>query len=102
MTTELVIAEAAHLLRRKLGPVAESALVADVVSGRFTIESLSLEDWRRTEQLVHRYEDLPLGVTDASLIAVAERHRLEGIATLDRRHFFVVRPKHRPGFAIRP
>lgn len=48
------------------------------------------------------YVDLPLGGTDASLIALAERLQQNTIATLDRRHFSVVRPAHVAGFQIVP
>lgn len=40
------------------------------------------------------YADLPLGAVGASVIAVAERLRLADVATLDRRHFTIVRPGH--------
>jgi hypothetical protein len=45
----------------------------------------------RIAALVGRYRDLPLGTVDASVIAAAERLRTTEIATLDRRHFTVVR-----------
>ncbi len=45
----------------------------------------------RVARLVDQYVDLPLGATDASVIALAERHGQDTIATLDRRHFSVVR-----------
>jgi uncharacterized protein len=32
------------------------------------------------------------GITDASIIVLAERHRTTRLLTLDRRHFDVVRP----------
>jgi uncharacterized protein len=48
----------------------------------------------RTAELVRTYADLPLGAVDASVIAVAERLNLTDVASLDRRHFTVVRPKH--------
>ncbi|MDR2703897.1 MAG: hypothetical protein LBB58_06100 [Cellulomonadaceae bacterium] len=37
--------------------------------------------------------DLPLGGVDASVVAIAERLRIETIATIDRTDFGVVRPK---------
>lgn len=40
--------------------------------------------------LAAQYEDLPLGATDASILALAERLDDPVIATLDRRHFLVV------------
>lgn len=45
-------------------------------------------------ELVRRYDDLPLGTTEASVIALAERLGIKQIATLDHRHFRVVRPSH--------
>lgn len=44
--------------------------------------------------LVRAYADLPLGAVDASVIAIAERLNLKDVATLDRKHFTVVRPSH--------
>ena len=56
----------------------------------------------RIAELVARYHDLPLGTVDASVVALAERLRIEVIATLDRHHFTVVRPKHIRAFALLP
>ncbi len=49
--------------------------------------------WRssRTADLVERYRDLPLGSVDASVIACAERLGVDQVATVDRRHFTVVK-----------
>ena len=43
-----------------------------------------------------------LGGTDASVIVLAERHKVERIATLDQRHFSVVRPSHATAFTLVP
>jgi uncharacterized protein len=56
----------------------------------------------RIAELTRRYLDLPLGATDASLIAIAERLGIDTIATLDRRHFTVVRPAHVEAFTLLP
>ena len=53
-------------------------------------------------ELVVIYGDLPLGTTDASVIAIAERLNLTDVATLDRRHFTVVRPTHISTFTLVP
>jgi predicted nucleic acid-binding protein len=52
--------------------------------------------------LVTTYADLPLGTTDATVIALAERLGVREIATLDRRHFTVVRPRHVPALTLLP
>lgn len=102
VTTALVIAEAGFLIDRQVGAHAEAALVADIVEGRIVVESLTAADWQRILELVRTYADMPLGVADASLVALAERHRVDCIATLDHRHFRVVRPAHVPAFTLVP
>jgi len=52
--------------------------------------------------LVRTYLDLPLGIVDAAVIAIAEGLQLTEVATLDQRHFAVVRPRHVPAFTVLP
>jgi uncharacterized protein len=52
--------------------------------------------------LVRQYADLKLGGTDAAVIATAERLGITRVATVDRRHFTVVRPNHVASFALLP
>lgn len=59
-------------------------------------------DANRIAELIDRYADLGLGGTDASLIVIAERLGVTRIATLDHRHFGVVRPNHAPAFELIP
>jgi predicted nucleic acid-binding protein len=89
-----VLAETGWLLDRQLGPAAEAALYRSVADGEIVVEPLSRADWTRIAELAERYSDQNLGGVDAGLIAVAERLGLTTIATLDRRHFGVVRPNH--------
>jgi predicted nucleic acid-binding protein len=49
-----------------------------------------------------QYADLPLGVVDAAVVATAERLGVTEVATLDRRHFTVVRPRHTPTLTLLP
>jgi predicted nucleic acid-binding protein len=48
------------------------------------------------------YADLRLGGTDASVIALAERQGAVRIATLNRHHFAVLRPRHVDAFELLP
>jgi predicted nucleic acid-binding protein len=63
---------------------------------------LELADYERMAELVETYADFPLGTTDAAVAAVAERLGVSEIATLDRRHFHAVRPRHTGGFQLLP
>jgi predicted nucleic acid-binding protein len=98
----LVLTEAAYLVRKALGAPAEAALLRAAARGEFRLEPPSPSDLERMAELVERYADLPLGSVDASVIATAERLGEANIATLDRRHFTVVRPAHVEAFTLLP
>lgn len=91
---QLVVTEAAYLVGTRLGSEAEVRLLGDLASGAFVTEPVAAADWLRIAELVARYADLPLGTVDASVVAAAERLAATEVATLDRRHFSVVRPAH--------
>jgi uncharacterized protein len=102
VTTAMVIAEAACLIDRQLGAEAEAALYTSIIQGQLEVADLSVTDWRRIQDLVSTYADLRLGGTDASVVALAERHGAVRIATLNRRDFAVVRPRHADAFELLP
>jgi uncharacterized protein len=97
-----LIAETAYLIGRQLGARAEAAFFRAVAAGEIQVEPIAPADPRRIADLIETYADLGLGGTDASLVAVAERLKLTTIATLDRRHFGVVRPSHADAFELVP
>ncbi|HKY16335.1 MAG TPA: PIN domain-containing protein [Microthrixaceae bacterium] len=100
VTTAMVVAEAAYLLDRQLGADAEIALYDMILEGSLRVEPLMADDWTRVRELVDQYRDLPLGGTDAGVVAIAERLKVSRLATVDRTHFTVVRPKHVEAFAL--
>jgi len=53
-------------------------------------------------RLTEQYRGIPLGGTDASLMALAERFKTQRIATLNHRHSGAVRPGHGSAFEILP
>jgi hypothetical protein len=90
----LVITEVTYLLGTRLGTGAEIRFLGDLASGNLVPEPVTAVDWLRIAELVARYDDLPLGTVDASVVATAERLEATEVATLDRRHFTVVQPRH--------
>jgi len=96
----LVVTEVAYLLASRLGWQAEVRFLGDLAGGDFALEPLHASDAVRIAELVARYRDLPLGTVDASIVAAAERLDIGKIATVDRRHFSVVRPVHAPAFEL--
>jgi predicted nucleic acid-binding protein len=68
----------------------------------YAISGWPIDDYERMADLVERYADWPLGVTDASVIAIAERLGVTKVATLDRRHFGPIQPRHSEAFTVLP
>jgi len=96
-----VIVELDWLGERRRVP-ARSVVLAGVLDGSLAVEDLTTDDYERVVQLCDKYDDLPLGFVDAAVIALAERFRERIIATLDHRHFAVVRPRHVKAFELVP
>jgi predicted nucleic acid-binding protein len=90
-TTPLVIAELDHLVARQGGPTAARALREDLDNGAYLIEwwPTAIHD---TIADAKRHEAMDLGLTDASLLALATHLQTTSIATLDERHFRALKP----------
>jgi uncharacterized protein len=90
-----ILPEVDYLTAAKLGDRAERAWLDDVAGGGFGLEWGSAGDLAQAQALVERYEGLRMGLVDAVVMVTAERLSAD-IATLDLRHFAVVRLKHKP------
>jgi predicted nucleic acid-binding protein len=97
-----VIAEASWLILDRLGTAAQAAYLRLITSGQLTPVDLTEADWQRCAELAEQYASLRLDLIDASLVAVAERLKLTTLATLNRRDFTVVRPRHAEAFELLP
>jgi predicted nucleic acid-binding protein len=102
LVPELVVTEVVYLIGTRLGADADVRFLGDFAAGNLTPEPVAAGDWLRMAELVGTYRDLPLGTVDASVVAVAERRNLHEVATLDRRHFNVVRPRHAEALTLLP
>ncbi|MFF4542225.1 type II toxin-antitoxin system VapC family toxin [Streptomyces aureus] len=98
-----VVAEACYLIQRYGGNEAEAVFLEDLAAGAYgVVAPLLPDDLRRMAVLVRDYKDLPLGGTDASVVALAERVKTLQVATIDRRHFSVVRTLEGRAFTLFP
>lgn len=102
LVTPYVVTEACYLVAKYVGADAEINLVEAVATADLTQVQVDSADLARMAELMRQYRAFPLGVADASVIAVAERRKLTEIATLDRRHFAAVVPLHAPAFDLLP
>lgn len=103
---DTVLIEACWVIGDRIGPQAHAlfleAVAAELERDRYMLVDLVPADLARMAELVSRYDSLRLDPTDASVMAIAERLNVQQVATLDRRDFGVVRPRHVAYFAIVP
>jgi uncharacterized protein len=97
-----VLAEVCYWLNMHGGPAAEAAFLDTVADGTFVLVNLVKADIERMADLVRTFASFPLGGTDASVAAIAERLGVTEIATFDRRHFPALRPKVGGHFTLLP
>ena len=97
-----VLPEICYLLQARHGAGMEARFVAAVAAGEFAVEPLEPEDLARVAEIVVGYGNVPVGFTDASIAAMAERLGTIAILTTDRRHFGLLRPAHAPAFRLLP
>ena len=96
------LVEIDYWVRKRLTPDVWRTFVEDIARGAYHIAHLDLPDLVRAEELERQYEDLRLGYADAAVIAVCERLGETKVATLDRRHFAAVRPRHCDALRLLP
>jgi predicted nucleic acid-binding protein len=97
-----VAAEVGYMLGRDDHHDREADFLDSMGDGTFNLVDLTAEDYSRAAELVRQYSDLPFGTTDATVVALCERLGLREVATLDRRHFTIVRPRHVSAFKLLP
>ena len=90
VTTPLVLAEVDYLIGQRLGLGAQASFWTDVAAGAYLV------DWwpsaaAQIAEVALQWSELDLGLTDASLVALADRYETLDIATVDHRHFRAVR-----------
>jgi predicted nucleic acid-binding protein len=96
----LVVAEVGYLAATRLGPDVEATFMATLTD--LDVEAPLPQEWTRISELIEQYASFPLGATDASVIALAERLQTPHVITLDRRHFHAVRPRHCDALQLLP
>jgi predicted nucleic acid-binding protein len=97
-----VLVEVDYWIGRRLTPGALVALLADIESGAYRVLDLEPADYTRVRELCDRYADADIGFVDAAVFAIVERLGEAKLATLDRRHFSLLRPRHRDAIDLLP
>lgn len=97
-----VLPEICYLIASRLGHPAMCRFVSSLTPDAIQVESTTIEDLSRIQQILAIYADSQLDFTDAAIIAIAERLAITRIYTLDRRDFSIIRPKHCDYFELFP
>lgn len=97
-----VLAEVDYLVATRHGTDPEAAVLAELSSGAWELACLDAGELRAARTVVTRYADLRIGLADASIVVLAERYGTRTIATLDRRHFSVLRTSDGQSMTIVP
>jgi uncharacterized protein len=98
----LVLSELDYWCAERLDRSVWLAFLDDVLAGAYRVEPPTGADLERCRAVQEQYADLGVGVVDASVLAVVERLGEGKLATLDHRHFSVVRPAHVEALALLP
>lgn len=97
-----VLVEVDQLIYARLHAGIFLALLDDIAAGAYEIEPLIDGDYTRARELCARYEDARVGFVDAAVLAVVERLNEPKLATLDQRHFNLMRPRHVDALRLLP
>ena len=97
-----VLGELDYFVRKYLGVDAWSSFVADVAEGAYRLHQLDEPLLVRAAELERTYDSARLGLVDAAVIATCERLGETKVATLDVRHFAIVRPRHCDALRLLP
>jgi hypothetical protein len=97
LLSPFVLAELDYLIGTRVGHPAQLALLDEVLRGAYQLEPFSPEDLGHARRIVDRYADVRIGLTDASVVVLAVRHRTLDLLCTDERHFRTLRgPNGRP------
>lgn len=97
-----VLVEVDYWVHQRLSPGVLVALLVDIEAGAYQIADLEPADYTRVRELCDRYADADIGFVDAAVMALVERLGETKLATLDRRHFTLLRPRHRDTIDLLP
>ncbi|MGH2915639.1 MAG: type II toxin-antitoxin system VapC family toxin [Solirubrobacteraceae bacterium] len=97
-----VLVEVDYWIHRKLHPGVLVALLADIEERAYAVEPLVAADYARVREICDRYADADVGFVDAAVLAVVERLGEPKLASLDHRHFGLLRPRHCEALVLLP
>jgi predicted nucleic acid-binding protein len=102
IVSPFVLAELDYLITKYAGVDAAIALLGEVERGAYELAIVDEFTILHAREVIERYRDLNVGLTDASIVVLADRYSAYTVLTLDERHFRAFRPSPRRRFRILP
>ncbi|OBA84318.1 ribonuclease [Mycobacterium sp. 1164966.3] len=102
VVSPFVVAELDYLVAIRIGIDAELAGLRELCSGAWELATFGVAELEQAASIIEKYRDQRVGITDVSNVVLADRYRTRTIATLDRRHFEVLRPLRGGRFVVTP
>jgi predicted nucleic acid-binding protein len=100
LTTEAVLTETFHLIRRNLRD--DRAVWTLLRSGAIQMSAIANAELPEIHALMSQYADRPMNFADATLVRLAARERISTILTVDHDDFSTYRLPGRKKFTILP
>jgi predicted nucleic acid-binding protein len=98
----ILLAEIDYLLTTRLGADAALDFLRSIEARAFILVPPSAEDLARCRELLVQYRGLTIGLADASVVATAERLKIQRLFTVDQRHFRAIQPRGFGHFVLLP
>lgn len=97
LLSPFVLAELDYMLGSRHGQRQQLSLLAEVAEGAYELAEFGRADVESAAGVMRRYADLRVGLADASIVVLAEKHAITDVLTFDHRHFRTMRgPGGRP------
>jgi predicted nucleic acid-binding protein len=97
-----VLAELDYLIGQRVGQPPQLALLDEITRGVYQLDTFSAEDLSQARRIIERYADLRLGLADASVVVLANRHNTIDLLCTDERHFRALRNAGGRAFRLLP
>jgi len=102
LLSPFVLAELDYMLGTRHGQHAQLAMLDEVADGAYELADFSRADVEGAAATVRQYADLKIGLADASIVILAQKHGLIDILTFDARHFRAMRGSGGRPFRLLP
>lgn len=102
LLSPFVLAELDYLVTKLAGVETELDLLSEVSRGVYLLADFGNRDLDEARGVIETFQDLQVGLADASIVALSRRYGVRELLTLDERHFRVLRGAKNQPFKLLP